>query len=816
MSFRITVATSVLVWQFAFLALGQTASVTYLQSASDRYQHSVDVYSTADAAGNHFAARGEFDSNNGGAVQVGAMDEVSSSAPCQGITCITATYDPTANAWGGWYFLNGVLGPTDKQPSANWGSVANAGYDLNGATTLQFWARGKVGGEKIQFFAFGVGNTVAPFQPYPDSAPKTTTSPVSVALSTNWTQYQIPLAGIDLHYVLGGFGWVASASDQSVPGVITFYLDNVQFLKDRTTDPRLLVSYETIKSANSFDSVMRNAADTYDNAVSLIALAGGGDITRAQYTADALLYGQSNDRFFTDNRLRNAYQGGDIALPPGWLPNNKANTVRVPGWYDPTRTSWFEDATQVSSNTGNMAWAMIADLYLYEQTKQQKYLQSAQLLGDWVINNTSATVGTGFMGGLEGWEAGAANSSVLACASGDIVDGQCRRHYKSTDHNIDLYSAFSHLYKIDPSSRWAQAAQSAKAFFLSMWDPNGGKFWTGTVEDEVTISQSVIPLDIQVWSLEALGSENASFLPSLSFVESNHKTANGYGFKQNGGNSCGDNAWLEGTSQVALAYKLTGNSAKANQILSAIHSLQDSTGSVPATDGSIDTCVNTGFLLSDGNPWLYYHRAHIGATAWLSLAEGGMNPFRADLYSPLISASALAFPNQNTGTVSTVQSLVITNQGTAPFSLSAPSFSGVDASDFAVANNGCTAVAVGATCTVAITFSPRAKGTRVATLNLSEAATGSLPALSLTPVQLSGNGCVVSMAVPGKLLGRSPADIELWFIVGVLCLIPAAMFSQQRRRAFVIALVFVATLLCQISCGGGKANGSSGTTRVCN
>src|SRR5581483_1145659 len=145
-------------------------------------------------------------------------------------------------------------------------------------------------------------------------------------------------------------------------------------------------------------------------------------------------------------------------------------------------------------------------------------------------------------------------------------------------------------------------------------------FWTGTTEDGTTLSKDVIPLDIQAWSLEALGSEAQPYLASLSYAEAHHRTSLGYGFKQNGGNSCGDHAWFEGTSQVALAYLINNNRPKWQSILESIHSVQTPDGGVPATDGS---CLNTGFKLNDGSAWLYYPRLHIGATGWLQLAESG-------------------------------------------------------------------------------------------------------------------------------------------------------------------------------------------------
>jgi hypothetical protein len=426
--------------------------MVYLQQVSDKCQSTVDVYSDADSACNHFAARGEFD-NSGGVILTPTMDEISSAADCLDITCITATFNATGNNWGGWYFMNGVLGATDRQPTPNWGTQPNAGYDLTGTTSLRFMAKGAVGGEKVQFFCFGVGydpDTGVQLEPYPDSSKKVPLGPGRfTTLSSTWTTYEIPLTGVDTHYVLGSFGWVAAAADQVNPNQpITFYIDNIQFLKDRPADPRFLVSYETIKSDNPFDSVERNAAFVYDNAVAMISFLAVGDVGHARTIADAILYAQSNDRFFTDGRVRNAHQGGDISLPPGWQPNDKLNTVRMAGWYDATRATWFEDETQVSSNTGNVAWAMLALLDFYETTHEQKYLQAADQLGNWVIVNTAETranANGGFTGGYDGWENGAASGGNSNCATNIFVNGQCKRLYKSTEHNIDLYSAFSRL-----------------------------------------------------------------------------------------------------------------------------------------------------------------------------------------------------------------------------------------------------------------------------------------------------------------------------------------------------------------------------------
>jgi hypothetical protein len=729
---------------FLVLALSQaharasTLTIGYLQLVSDRCQETVDVYTNADAACNHFAARGEFDARQ--ADLVSPMDEISTNAQCLGITCITATFDPSLVQWGGWYFLNGVLGPTDREPSPNWGNQPNAGYDLTGATTLRFWAKGAAGGEVVHFFAFGVGNTAAPFQPYPDSSLKAELPDGAATLTTTWTLYQIPLTGLDLGYVLGGFGWVADASEQaSLSGQITFYIDNIQYIKVRPNDPRLLVSYETIKSTNTFDTVLRNAAYVYDNAVALIALIADGDLPHAKTIADAMVYGQNHDRFFSDGRVRNSYQGGDIALPPGWIPNNLLYTVRMPGWYDPEHTTWYEDETQVSSNTGNVAWTGLALLDMWEVTADPEYLTAAETLGDWVILNTCETrdgppgLLGGFTGGYDGWENGAVsgNAAAMSCASGVLVNGQCKRLYKSTEHNIDLYSMYSRLYLADPLPKWANAAQQAKHFFLSMWD-QGGKFWTGTAEDGVTLSTDVIPLDIQVWSLEALGTEAQPYVGSLAYIESHHKTSLGYGFKQDGGNSCGDNTWFEGTSQVALTYLLQKNAAKWQSILDGVHSVQTTDGGVPATDGA---CLNTGFTLDDGSPWEYFPRIHVGATGWLALAENGVNPYRSDLYSPRLSASELLFANR--GLDGEVRHTVsFENPGVSSIDILSVEIQGDDASEFSQTNTCGASLSSRAICTITISFAPTHSGSHSALFTLKES---SDPAMSPTLFSLSLN-----------------------------------------------------------------------------
>lgn len=144
---------------------------------------------------------------------------------------------------------------------------------------------------------------------------------------------------------------------QTIPRGATFYLDDIQYDEARLDEPRLLVSYETLPfpPAPDFDTIMKNVAFICDNAVVHLAYLAHGTadaLRRARLLADALVYAQDHDRFYSDGRLRNAYQGGDLVLPPGWTPNGHRGTARLPGWWDSTQQKWVESADQVGTTTG--------------------------------------------------------------------------------------------------------------------------------------------------------------------------------------------------------------------------------------------------------------------------------------------------------------------------------------------------------------------------------------------------------------------------------------------------------------------------------
>jgi Abnormal spindle-like microcephaly-assoc'd, ASPM-SPD-2-Hydin len=103
--------------------------------------------------------------------------------------------------------------------------------------------------------------------------------------------------------------------------------------------------------------------------------------------------------------------------------------------------------------------------------------------------------------------------------------------------------------------------------------------------------------------------------------------------------------------------------------------------------------------------------------------------------APVVSLSptSLSFGSQAVNTTSPAQTITLTNTGTAPLTISGITINGANAGDFAQTNTCPSSLAVGASCTISVTFKPAATGNRKANLNIADNAAGS-------PQQVALNG----------------------------------------------------------------------------
>jgi len=150
------------------------------------------------------------------------MIDSSAENPHTGTTSIQFVYSAKKTQGQGW------AGVFWQNPANNWGNK-KGGFDLTGMTKLTFWARGAKGGEILQkVMVGGIKGT------YPDT---TSVEMGPIELTDAWQQYTINLAGKDLSYVNGGFGWTTTADLN--PNGATFYIDDIKFEVDAALKPEV-------------------------------------------------------------------------------------------------------------------------------------------------------------------------------------------------------------------------------------------------------------------------------------------------------------------------------------------------------------------------------------------------------------------------------------------------------------------------------------------------------------------------------------------------------------------------------------------------
>jgi hypothetical protein len=607
------------------------------------------VYTDKDAGGNNrFIPSGWM-----GDTEDITFDDSHRIDPRSGSSCTKITYSPKGpQKWAGIYWLS---------KENNWGY--HCGYDLTGATKLTFWARGENGGEQVEFKIGGVlGNCPDSIQPAKSTG--------GVTLKKEWQEFTIPLEGEDLSNIVGGFCWVAKkdnnpsgctiyldeitfdkvinkdlshtiggfcwvASRSDNPEGCTFYLDNMQYDKKRLEQLRFLESYESTCAPE--DVSIRNSAHIYDNALALLAFMDRGgeeDWQRARILADSFVYCQKHDRYYSDKphdrRLRNAYQSGDLA-------DKITKKARLPGWWDYEQKKWLEDKYHVSSYTGNLAWVMIALLKYYEVKGGSDYLMAAEDLAKWIYGNCKDDRGDGgYTGGFLGWEPTPENPG-----------GQKKIKWKSTEHNLDIYVAFTKLYEVTGNSTWMDRAKHAKAFVEAMWNEEEGHFWIGTSDNGVTINKDVVPEDVQTWGLMALGNVKG-YNHGVSWVEEYCKVdpcpvcgdykGFDFSFDFTDDRNNRDGVWWEGTAHMCIAFRIKDEIEKSNEFINQLRKAQLSAnrnngkGIVAACHDGLTTgltipCDDPGHS-DEQCPWYYYNRLHVGATAWYIFAERNYNPLQ--------------------------------------------------------------------------------------------------------------------------------------------------------------------------------------------
>ena len=199
----------------------------------------------------------------------------------------------------------------------------------------------------------------------------------------------------------------------------------------------------------------RRAAATYDQAVAIIALLELGDVVAARRCADGML----------------ARLDDTQAAWPDEYCDTKAGVKGVGN-------------TAVGPN----AWMGLALLRLYQATRQERYLQAAKRIAEFVLKLQTRR------GPAEGAVAGGYDDKGKAL------------NWTSTEHNADALALFAGLARITGKKRHLDAAvRTAKWLDREMWDKKAGCYHPGYADNaKRTLSRFPERLDSQTWTVLAL------------------------------------------------------------------------------------------------------------------------------------------------------------------------------------------------------------------------------------------------------------------------------------------------------------------------
>ncbi len=142
--------------------------------------------------------------------------------------------------------------------------------------------------------------------------------------------------------------------------------------------------------------------------------------------------------------------------------------------------------------------------------------------------------------------------------------------------------------------------------------------------------------------------------------------------------------------------------------------------------------------------------ARLALGAQLNTCSGGGSSTTAS-----VSPTSLAFGNQTVGTTSAAQSVTLSNTGSSTLTISSITFTGTNASDFAQTNTCGSSLAANTNCTIHVTFTPAATGSRSATLSVTDNASNSPQTTSLSGTGVAAPNFTISATTPASVTAGS-------------------------------------------------------------
>jgi len=299
---------------------------------------------------------------------------------------------------------------------------------------------------------------------------------------------------------------------------------------------------------DSFQDDGKNVANIYDQALAVIAFTKAGEFQSAKKVLDALKTKQNADG----------------------------------SWYSSYSPTTGENVDSLNSKyVGNVAWVIMAVNFYTNATKDISYANMAKSAAEWCWQFFDNNPPSPTYGSLTG---GSLNGTPIT--------------WRSTEHNLDAYSAFKYLQKIldenniQAARNYASAADLIRLYLMSNMY-NGERFLTGWQNESMYLdvnSLAILSLGIRPNSIDIRPALNWAFTYLSLKIDwnINIKAVNGFDEMVNLGQAP-NKIWCEGTEQMASAYNETGKTDLARRFHKHIQRLQQSNLAVPySTLGSTD------------------------------------------------------------------------------------------------------------------------------------------------------------------------------------------------------------------------------------
>jgi hypothetical protein len=213
-------------------------------------------------------------------------------------------------------------------------------------------------------------------------------------------------------------------------------------------------------------------------------------------------------------------------------------------------------------------------------------------------------------------------------------------------------------------------------------------------------------------------------------------------------------------SATTIAIKVAPGSGYTGTPSGSVSLVASSNATALATYPLVSGTVNTTAILPAGS---YSVIAAYAGDSNFSSSSSAPVAVQAGSPSVALSPISLTFASQTVATVSVSQAINLTNNGTAPLSVSSVTLSGANPADFSRTSGCGTSVSVGGNCSITVTFKPTAAGSRTAFVNIADSATGSpqsvpvsgtgvaaAPAVTLTPTSLNFASTTVGTATASQ------------------------------------------------------------------